>query len=168
MSDTDRHSRALDAELITDPDLKAKKEVSNGLKQFDAVAEQVEYWSHPERPFKLRLSAILSLQRIVAMVSLSWCRISSALRCAAREPTAVRYCSLLRFTARLKPCPDTKQRGRSRECPLGLALEVISVRAVKTARLQAAVLKISGLNRRDTDRSCRVSPAVPSRRREQS
>ena len=64
MSDTERHSRALDAELITDPDLKAKKEVSNGLKQFDAVAEQVEYWSHPERPFKLRLSAILGLQRI--------------------------------------------------------------------------------------------------------
>jgi Fic family protein len=28
------------------------------------VAEQIEYWSHPERPFKLRLSAILGLQRI--------------------------------------------------------------------------------------------------------
>jgi hypothetical protein len=52
MSENDRHSRALDAELITDPDLKAQREVSNGLRQFDAVAEQIEYWSDPERPFK--------------------------------------------------------------------------------------------------------------------
>jgi hypothetical protein len=36
MNEQDRHSRALDAELITDPDLKAQREVSNGLKQFDA------------------------------------------------------------------------------------------------------------------------------------
>ncbi len=64
MSDNDRHSRALDAELIIDPDLKAQREVSNGLKQFDDVAEQIEYWSHHERPFKLRPSAILRLQRI--------------------------------------------------------------------------------------------------------
>lgn len=64
MTDQERHSRALDAELISDPDLKAKKEVSNGLKQFDAVAERIEYFSHPERPFKLRLSLILDLQRI--------------------------------------------------------------------------------------------------------
>jgi Fic family protein len=61
---TNRHSRALDAELITDPDLKAQREVSNGLRQFDAVAEKIEYWTHPERPFKLRLSAILDLHRI--------------------------------------------------------------------------------------------------------
>ena len=64
MSENDRHSRALDAELITDPDLKAQREVSNGLRQFDAVAEQIEYWRHPERPFKFRPSAILGLQRI--------------------------------------------------------------------------------------------------------
>ncbi|MFL6387558.1 MAG: hypothetical protein ACJ71U_08735 [Terriglobales bacterium] len=63
MTDEDRHSHALDAELITDPGLKAQKEVSNGLKQFDAVAEQIEYWLHPERPFKLRPSAILGLNR---------------------------------------------------------------------------------------------------------
>ena len=63
MSD-DRHSRALDAELITDPDLKAQREVSNGLRQFDAVAERIEYWTHPEHPFKLRLSTILDLHRI--------------------------------------------------------------------------------------------------------
>jgi hypothetical protein len=40
MSDNDRHSRALDAELITDPDLKAQREVSNGLRQFDDVANR--------------------------------------------------------------------------------------------------------------------------------
>jgi Fic family protein len=67
MNEEDRHSHALDAELITDPDLKAQREVSNGLKQFDAVAEQVEYWSHPERPFKLRPSAILGLHRIALL-----------------------------------------------------------------------------------------------------
>ena len=50
MTDEDRHSHALDAELITDPGLKAQKEVSNGLKQSDAVAEQIEYWLDPERP----------------------------------------------------------------------------------------------------------------------
>ena len=64
MSDGERHSKALDADLITDPDLRAQKEVSNGLKQFDAVAERIEYWTQPEHPFKLRLSAILDLHRI--------------------------------------------------------------------------------------------------------
>lgn len=64
MSDAERHSKALDADLITDPDLKAQREVSNGLKQFDAVAERIEYWTEPEHPFKLRLSAILDLHRI--------------------------------------------------------------------------------------------------------
>lgn len=64
MNDEDRHSKALDAELISDPDRKAQKEVSNGLKQFDAVAERVEYWIQPEHPFKLRLSLILDLHRI--------------------------------------------------------------------------------------------------------
>ena len=67
MNEEDRHSHALDAELITDPDLKAQREVSNGLRQFDAVAEQIEYWSHPERPFKLRPSAILGLHRIALL-----------------------------------------------------------------------------------------------------
>jgi len=64
MTEDERHSRALDAELITDPDLKAQREVSNGLRQFDAVAEQIEYWIDPEHPFKFRPSAIMGLQRI--------------------------------------------------------------------------------------------------------
>lgn len=62
-SDTDRHSRALEVELITDPTEKAKQEARNGLRQFDEVIEQIEFWLHPERPFKLRPSAILSLHR---------------------------------------------------------------------------------------------------------
>ena len=64
MTELDRHSRAFEAELITDPELKAQKEASNGLRQFDAVAERIEYWTHPERPFKLRPSTILDLHRI--------------------------------------------------------------------------------------------------------
>jgi Fic family protein len=64
MSEEDRHSKALEVELITDPDLRAQKEVSNGLRQFDAVTERIEYWTQPDYPFKLRLSLILDLHRI--------------------------------------------------------------------------------------------------------
>jgi Fic family protein len=64
MNEEDRHSKALEVESITDPDLRAQKEVSNGLKQFDAVTERIEYWNQPEHPFKLRLSAILDLHRM--------------------------------------------------------------------------------------------------------
>jgi len=38
----DRHSKALDAELIADPDERARVEARNGLKQFDAVIERIE------------------------------------------------------------------------------------------------------------------------------
>ena len=57
----DRHSKALDAELIADPDERARVEARNGLEQFDAVIEQVEYFSDPERKFKLRPSQFLHL-----------------------------------------------------------------------------------------------------------
>jgi len=60
----DRHSRALDAELITDPDEKAKAEARNGLRQFDAVIEMVESFSHPDRKFRMRPSYLLHLHRI--------------------------------------------------------------------------------------------------------
>jgi len=40
----DCHSRALDAELITDEVLKAQQEARNGLRQFDTVVEMVDYW----------------------------------------------------------------------------------------------------------------------------
>jgi|SRR5712691_5933967 len=60
----DRHSKALDAELIADADERAKVEARNGLKQFDAVIELIEYFSHPDRKFKLRPSHLLHLHRI--------------------------------------------------------------------------------------------------------
>ena len=60
----DRHSRALDAELITDPDEKAKAEARNGLRQVDVVIEMVEYFAHPDRKFKLRPSQLLHRHRI--------------------------------------------------------------------------------------------------------
>lgn len=37
--DQDRHSRALEAELVSDPEEKARVEALNGVKQFDAVTE---------------------------------------------------------------------------------------------------------------------------------
>jgi len=61
--DDERHSRTFEVELITDPTEKARQEARNGLRQFDEVIDQIEYWLHPERPFRLRPSAILSLHR---------------------------------------------------------------------------------------------------------
>lgn len=60
----DRHSKAQEAELIQDKDEQARREVSNGLKQYDAAAEMIDYYLDPERPFKLRPSHLLGLQRI--------------------------------------------------------------------------------------------------------
>jgi Fic family protein len=59
----ERHSEALEAELIIDATEKAGKEARNGLRQFDEVIEQVEYWLQPERKFRFRPSAILHLNR---------------------------------------------------------------------------------------------------------
>jgi len=59
----ERHSKALEIELISDPQERARREAENGLRQFDEVIEQINYWLQPERPFKLRPSAILSLHR---------------------------------------------------------------------------------------------------------
>jgi hypothetical protein len=39
--DEDRHSKALDAELISDPAARAEREARNGLRQVDAVIEMV-------------------------------------------------------------------------------------------------------------------------------
>jgi Fic family protein len=62
--DNIRHSSALKADLITDPDEKAAQEARNGLRQIDAVTEIVESYTEPDRPFKLRLSVLLHLHRI--------------------------------------------------------------------------------------------------------
>jgi Fic family protein len=64
MDSEGRHSEAREVELITDPELIARREAENGFRQFNAAIEQVEYWLHPERPFRLRPSAILELNRI--------------------------------------------------------------------------------------------------------
>jgi Fic family protein len=64
MSSDDRHSEALEVELTTDPDEQGRREARNGLRQFDHAIEQIEYWLQPERPFKLRPSAIMSLNRL--------------------------------------------------------------------------------------------------------
>jgi Fic family protein len=63
MPDEERHSKALEIELISDPQAKARQEAENGLRQFDEVIQQINYWLQPQRPFKLRPSAILSLHR---------------------------------------------------------------------------------------------------------
>jgi Fic family protein len=60
----ERHSQALDAELVADPDEKAKVEARNGVRQFDAVTELIEHFSDPQRKFKLRPSQLLHLHRI--------------------------------------------------------------------------------------------------------
>lgn len=62
--DEERHSKALEVDLIADPEERAKVEASNGLRQFDAVAATIEQHLDPERPFKLRPSLILNLHRI--------------------------------------------------------------------------------------------------------
>ncbi len=64
MDDTTRHSRAFDAEIITDPDALARQEALNGLRQFDTVIRMVESFLDPQRqPFKFRPSHLLHLHR---------------------------------------------------------------------------------------------------------
>ena len=63
MADDTRHSKAKDAELITDPDELARKESFNVVQQFRAVSDMVETFLQPERPFKLRPSHLLHLHR---------------------------------------------------------------------------------------------------------
>jgi hypothetical protein len=63
MDSEERHSEALEVELVADPETKAHQEAKNVLRQFDHVVEQIEYWLQPDRPFKLRPSAILALNR---------------------------------------------------------------------------------------------------------
>lgn len=57
-----RHSKALEPELIKDPTLKAEAEAANGLRQYDLAVQAVQT-AIERKPFKLRLSLILSLQR---------------------------------------------------------------------------------------------------------
>ena len=56
MPDEVRHSQALEAELIRDPELRAEQEVQNGLKQFELVEQMIQSFLDPERPFRFRLA----------------------------------------------------------------------------------------------------------------
>ena len=60
----DRHSKALDVELIADPTARAEAEAKNGIRQFDAVVELIDYFLSPDRNVKLRPSHLLHLHRI--------------------------------------------------------------------------------------------------------
>lgn len=66
----ERHSVAAEAELVTDPEERARLEAKNGLLQFDLVESLIDNGLDLERPFKLRLSMILALQR-QAIIGLS-------------------------------------------------------------------------------------------------
>lgn len=70
MPDEVRHSQALEAELIRDPELRAEQEVQNGLKQFELVDQMIQSFLDPERPFRFRLSHFQNLHR-VALLGLS-------------------------------------------------------------------------------------------------
>lgn len=60
----DRKSKAASPVLITDPDERARREVDNGLRQFDAVLALIEQFRDEKRDFKLRVSTFLALHRI--------------------------------------------------------------------------------------------------------
>jgi Fic family protein len=64
MKEQDRHSEAQEVELITDPVKLAEAESYNVVKQYRKIEEMVGYFLDPERPFKLRLSHLLTLHRV--------------------------------------------------------------------------------------------------------
>ena len=65
MSVQDRHSKASEVELVSDPEEIARLEARNALQQFDAVTTLIERWTAPDPPlFRLRPSVLLHLQRI--------------------------------------------------------------------------------------------------------
>lgn len=63
VGEDDRHSRADQAPLVTDPAEKARLEARNALQQFDLVVEMIDHWTNSGRTFKLRASMVLQLHR---------------------------------------------------------------------------------------------------------
>lgn len=63
MSDKERHSAAAEVSLITDEDERARRESENAVAQFDMVLDLIEEVTRTEKPFRLRVSIILSLHR---------------------------------------------------------------------------------------------------------
>ena len=63
--DDDRHSYIISDDAIeTDPDIVAKIEAENGIRQFDAVTRMIQDAILSDRPFRLRASDILELNRL--------------------------------------------------------------------------------------------------------
>ena len=65
MAETDRearHSRALEPELLSDPQSRAEAEALNRLRQYD-LATQIVLEAAERQAFRLRVSTILSLHR---------------------------------------------------------------------------------------------------------
>jgi Fic family protein len=60
----DRHSKAEDAALLSDPDEIARRESENAVAQFDRVLDLIEDVVRGGRPFRLRTSIILDLHRV--------------------------------------------------------------------------------------------------------
>jgi Fic family protein len=63
MSDTPRHSKAADVELVSDPIEKAKREAANALEQTAQLQALIASHVVDGRQFKLRPSTIMTLQR---------------------------------------------------------------------------------------------------------
>lgn len=59
----DRSSEAAPAQLIADPEERARREAENGLRQFDSVVGLVERYVAEKWKFALRVSIILGLHR---------------------------------------------------------------------------------------------------------
>ena len=59
-----RHSKALDADLIPDPEERARAEVRNGLRQFDLGMDIVDDALAKGSAYRLRPSAVLALHRV--------------------------------------------------------------------------------------------------------
>jgi len=60
----ERKSKAASPVLITDENERAKREADNGLRQASEVLAMIEHYRDTKRPFKLRPSMIVGLQRI--------------------------------------------------------------------------------------------------------
>jgi Fic family protein len=61
MSGTDRHTKAEDTAILTDPLEIAQREASNAVRQFDMVLDMIDEVARDGRPFKLRTTRILQL-----------------------------------------------------------------------------------------------------------
>ena len=63
MAENERHSKAEEAQILSDPLELAKAESYNVVRQYRKISEMVEYFLDLEHPFKLRPSHISTLHR---------------------------------------------------------------------------------------------------------